>query len=111
MKKKLSWILYLVGFIGAAIIGLLEGLERMPEMAWIPITLVAIGLVIGFVNISNKEAVAVMIAALVLGASTGILALLPGIGGVLEAIFMRIAFLSIPIAIPVGVKTLLMKGQ
>ena len=109
--KKLSWILYMVGLLGAAVVGALEGFGSMPEYTWVPYVLVIVGLLIGFMNVTAKEAVAVMIAALVLGGSTGVLALLPTVGEVLEAILVKIAFLSIPIAIPVAVKVLIDKAK
>ena len=111
MKNNIGWILYLSGFIGAAAIGLLESVNMIPTWNWVPYVLIVIGLAIGFLNITNTEAVPVMVAALVLGAATGILAVLPAVGPVLEAILMKIAFLSIPIAIPVGVRTMLDKGK
>ncbi len=108
-KLGLSGILYIVGFIGAIIVGLLEGLNVMPEIMWVPIVLVVAGLLIGLLNIAKGEVTAVMVSALVLGIGGGILSILPGIGIVLEAVLSRIAFLSVPVAIPVAVTTLAAK--
>lgn len=108
-KMGLGGIIYIVGFIGAVLVGLLEGLNVMPVWTWVPLVLVIAGLVIGFLNITAGERVPVMIAALILGAGAGVLALIPTVGGVLEAIFARIAFISLPVAIPPAVMILMEK--
>lgn len=109
MKMSFSVILFLIGFGAAIILGLAEGFEIMPTQTWIPWVLVIAGLLIGIMNVSNNEAMPVMVAALLLGAGTGVLSLIPTIGMTLEAVLVKIAFLSVPIAIPAGVKTLVNK--
>ena len=111
MKLKLGGIIYLVGIGGAVLVGLLEGLGVMPEMTWIPWVLVIAGLLIGMMNISGSESTIIMVSALVLGAGAGVLSILPAIGGALEAIFSRIAFISLPVAIPTAVKSILFKSK
>lgn len=110
-KMNLSGYLYIAGFIGALLVGLLEGLDLMPSYTWVPWVLILAGLLIGFFNIVEGESQSVMIAALVLGGATGVLTLLPAIGGLLDAVLSRIAFISLPVAIPVAVKTLATKGR
>jgi hypothetical protein len=106
---KLGWILFVVGFAGAALVGLLESINLIPSYNWVPWALIVVGAAIGLLNITTDEAVPVMIAALVLGMGAGFLAILPAIGAVLEAILMKIAFLSVPIAVPVAIKTIMDK--
>ena len=106
---KLGAILYLIGLVGAVFVGLLEGFNAMPEYAWIAWVLVLAGLGIGFFNVTAKEAQAVIVAALGLGAAAGVLAIIPTIGGVLESILSRVAFISLPVAIPPAIKLLVEK--
>lgn len=106
MKKGLSWILFAVGFFGAILLGLLSGLNVMPELTWLPWVLVLLGIAIGLMNISSPESTPVMIATLVLGAGAGVLGLLPSIGGVLEAILFSITALALPVGIVVAIKTI-----
>lgn len=109
MKLSISAVVYLLGFGGALVIGLLEGIGFMPSWAWLPWVLVVIGLLIGIMNVSESESNAVMIAALVLGLGATSIAMIPMIGGVLAKIAAKIAYLSIPVAIPVAVMTLAKK--
>ena len=108
-KIKIGGILYLVGLGGAAIVGLLEGLAVMPVWAWTTLILVLAGIGIGAFNVTSKETQAVIIGALGIGAATGIIAIIPAVGGVLEAILAKVAFLSLAVIIVPAVKLLVEK--
>lgn len=103
--KQLGLWLYMGGFFGSIAVGVLEYYNALPNMTWLPIASIVLGLAIGLLNITEKEAMPLMLAALVIGAATGILAVLPSVGGLLEAVFLKIAALSLPVALPVGIKT------
>jgi len=110
MGKKVgfsAW-LYLIGFFGAIIIGLLEGMgvDALLGAAWVPWLLVLVGLLIGLFNVTTSETQGVLLAALVLGATSGILTLLPAVGGILDAIMSKVAFLSLAVAVPPALKEL-----
>ena len=64
---------------------------------------------IGLFNITASETQGVLLAALVLGAASGILTLLPSIGGMLDAIMSKVAFLSLAVAVPPAIKELYSK--
>lgn len=61
------------------------------EITWAPMLLVILGLVVGYLNITEGETVKFLIASLVIVGVSGILALLPAIGGMLESIFQNVA--------------------
>lgn len=109
--KDFSWILFAVAFIAAIVLGLMEYYEMLPELAWLPYTLVIIGFLVGLLNITNNEALSFMVAVLVLGATTGLLAIIPAVGGVFEAVLLKITALSLPAAIPVAVKVIYEKAK
>lgn len=110
MKLSVGGIFALVAVGGGAIVGLLEGLNLLPaalDAGVISLVLIFAGLLVGLMNIMPGEREKVIIAALGLGIGAGVLAGLPLVGGVLEAILARIAFVSVPIAIPPSVMLLL----
>ena len=109
MKKiGFSAWLYIVGFFGAVVLGLLEGLgvDAVVNAVWIAWLLVLVGILIGLFNITTSETHDVLLASLVLGAASGILTLLPTIGGTLDAVMSKIAFLSLAVAVPPAIRIL-----
>ena len=102
-----AW-LYMIGFFGAILLGLLEGMgvDALVGATWVPWLLVIVGVLIGLFNVTTSETQGVLLAALVLGAASGILTLLPAIGGVLDAITSKIAFLSLAVAVPPAIRLL-----
>jgi len=97
-------IAYMIGIFGSIILGALGGLgffEMGAIFSWI---LILAGLTIGFFNISDKEATSVMIASLVLGVSTGVLANLPFVADFLISIFSAMTYVVLPIALVTAVK-------
>lgn len=111
MKWKPGAIAFLVGIVGAVLLGLLSGLGVFETGVFLTIVLIIAGIVIGLVNITSKEAVAVMVASLVLGGGAGILATLPFIGGVLDAILISLAKVILPAGIVIAVKTVIDKAS
>lgn len=108
--KKIGLVLYIIAFAGALLTTILESMNVMPELSWLPWAMVIVGILIGLININESEAVPFMVGALVLGAAVGILALIPAVGGYFEMFLFKIAGLSIPIAIPVAFKTIFKKA-
>ena len=102
-----AW-LYMIGFFGAILLGLLEGMgvDALANATWVPWLLVVVGVMIGLYNVTTSETTGVLLAALVLGAASGILALLPVVGTALDAIMVKISFLSLAVAVPPALKEL-----
>lgn len=110
-KVKFGTWAFMIGIVGAILLGLLAGLGVFSAGTGLTVLLVVAGLVIGFSNITVKEAVPVMVAALVLGGGAGILASLPLIGGVVEAILASLAKVALPAGIVIAVKTIWEKAR
>lgn len=107
--KLVSWILFLVGIVGGAFLGLLEGAGVWSAVGTAATTInVILGLVgigIGLVNINNRESIAFMVSTLVIGGGSASLAFIPQLNDVIQSIFTKIAIVAIPAAIVVALIT------
>ena len=104
MEKRAGEWAFLIGFLLAVLFGFLpdtwEGTATL--------LLVILGLVVGFLNISEKESTPFLVAAaaLMLTASAGsTLALIPYIGNFLQNAVEKIGVFIVPAAIVVAIKS------
>lgn len=100
--KKIGEYAFLAGIIVAVLAGL-----AMQTGGWVAILLVLLGLVIGLLNITQKETNLFLIAsiALLMAGSAG-LENLPLIGGVIAAVISNVLHLVAPAAVIVALKTI-----
>ena len=108
ISKILAWSVLIV-----ALLGLAEGFgfftTALPAFfTWL---FVAVGSGIALMNIKESEATSFMVATLVVGIGAGTLALLPTVGGALEAMLERVAQLVVPAAVVTGIKTIYNKSK
>lgn len=80
-------------------------------VAAMPWLLVVLGLIMGLINITASETIGVMIVAILFSLASGVLVLIPAIGGMLGSIFGYIAILSVAVAIPPGVRYAIKKWK
>lgn len=110
MPKKIGFSgwLYMIGFFGAILLGLLEGIgiDTLVGATWIPILLVLVGIFIGLFNVTTNESNGVILAAVGLGAASGLIVVIPGFGGILDTVLSKVAFLSLAVVVPVAFKEL-----
>jgi len=99
--KKLGEYAFLVGIILAVLAGLV-----MQTGGWVAVLLVLLGVVIGFLNITQKETIPFLIAsiALLMAGSAG-LEKLPLVGGIVAAVISNVLHLVAPAAVIVALKT------
>jgi len=102
---------FLLGFFGAIVLGLLAGLGTFTAGASLVTVLVVAGIVIGLLNVTGKEALVVMVAALVLGGGAGIMTTLPFVGGIIEQIFINLASVMMPAAMVIAIKAVYEKAR
>ncbi len=79
MKKgQLTHWAFLLGAIISVLVGVLAALQSsFAANKWIPVVLVILGLIVGFVNVTSKEVVGFLVAAIVIMvASVSVLAVL-----------------------------------
>ncbi|RMF54837.1 hypothetical protein D6745_04005 [Candidatus Woesearchaeota archaeon] len=96
-----KWV-FLIGILIAVIIGLIS--PGMDDGLWVWI-LIVLGLVIGFLNITEKESTPFLVATITLVITTGALSGLGEfLGGILTAILKYVTVLVAPAAIVVAFK-------
>lgn len=111
MKMGMGNIAFMVGFFGSILLGLLSGLEIFTAGPWLTMALIIAGVIIGIMNITDKESVSIMIAALVIGGGAGVLAGLEFVGGIIAAILSAMASVILPVGIVVAVKVFMTKAN
>ena len=90
--------------VGAGKTGMLQGTE-----VWVPLVLVLLGIIVGFLNIKDKEIDKFLIASLTLlalAASAGGMSIIPGIGTYLAAIVQQVSVFVAPAAIIGAIKSI-----
>ena len=96
-----KWV-FLIGVLIAIIIGLIS--PGMNDGLWVWI-LIVLGLVIGFLNVTERESTPFLVAAIALVITTGALSGLGEfLGGILTAILRYVTILVAPAAIVVAFK-------
>jgi hypothetical protein len=105
MEQKIGSWAFIIGVVIAIIAGLLGVGVFGPVAEWIPLVMLILGILIGLLNISDKEITTFLVAVIALLAASGVSwALIPTIGVPLGNIFINIASLMAPAAIIVGIK-------
>lgn len=103
---NLGAMAYLIAVFGSLILGLLAGLGLFEAGVVLTTILVVAGIIVGLMNIAQKEYVPVMVASLVLGAGSAVFAMLPLIGDVLASMAGALAQVSVPVAVVVAISAL-----
>lgn len=95
-------------FIIGVIIAVIAGLFPAADWAnWAPLALAILGLIVGFLNIGDKEINSFLIAGIaLLAAGTAGLGVIPEVGSYLAAILLNIGAFVAPAVIIVGLKAI-----
>ena len=116
MREVGSWS-FIVGVLIATIIGILSGLQQTDMVAWVPVEIwtiatLALGLIVGLLNISEKETMPFLIAVVALGLAGSLgqafATLFPywtQIGAVISNVLINIAAFAIPAGVVVALKS------
>jgi ATP synthase protein I len=99
--EKMGKYAFIAGLIICALAGF--GLEA----TWVPWVLAALGLVVGFLNIGDKEVSTFLLASIALIMSASAMAMLPFVGGVLTTILAYLIVFIAPAVLVVSLKGLL----
>jgi ATP synthase protein I len=103
VEKNLGHLAFIAGVIVAIIAGIASDLLQ-PEV--VPLVLVILGTVVGFMNITTKETVAFLVATIALMlANVADVTIIPWIGIYLKNIISNIGTFVAPAAIVVAIKT------
>ena len=107
--SKMGQWAFIVGVLIAVVIGLFSSNLSGNFQGWLVLLLVVLGLVVGLLNVSEKETTPFLIAAaalLITGTSQATLIVIPTIGTYLGAIVQNIAVFVTPAAIVVALKAI-----
>ena len=108
-SKRFGKWAFIIGFLIAIIIGMFSGNLGSNAQGWIILLLVALGLIVGFLNIAEREITPFLVAAialLVTGTAAINLAIIPQIGPYLQNIIKNITVFVTPAAIVVALKAI-----
>ncbi len=105
MDQKIGSWAFIIGVIIAIIAGLLGTSIFGGAASWLPLVFVILGVIIGFLNITDKETTSFLVATIALLAGGAVnWGVIPAVGSALGTIFSLIASLMAPAAIIVGLK-------
>ena len=110
MDQKIGSYAFILGAILAVVLGIVAGsatpIAQLPPadlMAWLPLILVILGVIVGFLNIGDKEVGPFLMAAIALViVGTADLSMIPYVGVFLAKIMTYIAIFAAPAALIVA---------
>ena len=114
MAGKLGQWAFVVGAIIALIIGVFTSKLTGDTQGWLILLLVVLGLVVGLLNVTEKESTPFLVAAaalLLTGTAGDTLSIIPALGGYLSGIVEAIAVFVTPAAIVVALKSIYSLAQ
>lgn len=95
---------FLVGVLLAVVAALVPALQTA---TWVPWTLIVLGLIVGFINITAKETTEFLVATIALMAvGTGGLSAVPTAGAIVTAILKNLVAFVAPAALVVALKAI-----
>ncbi|MCX6802875.1 MAG: hypothetical protein NT067_07250 [Candidatus Diapherotrites archaeon] len=110
MDEKIGGYAFILGVIIAVIAGIAVGVNiGQSWVGWVPLILFIIGIIVGLLNIGDKEITPFLIASIALmltySAGTGLLEInkvLPSVGTILQQIVHHVVILVAPAALIIG---------
>jgi len=105
-SKMGEWA-FIIGIVIAIVVSLFTVNDAVA--GWLVLFLVVLGLIVGLLNVSEKETTPFLVAAaalLITGTASSSLAIIPVIGGYLQDIVLNIAVFVTPAAIVVALKAI-----
>jgi len=107
MERQMGEWAFIIGVLVAVVVSLFTVSDTVA--GWLVLLLVVLGLIVGLLNVSEKETTPFLVAAaalLITGTAGGSLAIIPVIGGYLQDIVQNIAVFVAPAAIVVALKAI-----
>ena len=108
-ESKMGEWAFIIGVLVAIVIGLFTSSIGENLQGWLVLLLVVLGLIVGLLNVSEKETTPFLIAAaalLITGTAGSSLAIIPVIGGYLQDVVQNIAVFVTPATIVVALKAI-----
>ena len=108
MEKNIGYWIFLIGVFISIIAGLLTTSGINANVVWV---LAVLGLIVGLINVTLKDEVPFLVAALVLVTAAGYLSVIPYIGTTLVTILYYIVTFVAPASIIVALKAIYHFGK
>lgn len=108
-RSKVGEWSFIVGTVIAVLIGLFSGSLTDSVKGWLVLLLVVLGLIVGFLNITEKETTPFLVAGIALiatGTAGDTLSIIPVVGGYVSGIVKAISVFVTPGAIVVAIKAI-----
>ncbi|HLG23377.1 MAG TPA: hypothetical protein VI564_00435 [Candidatus Nanoarchaeia archaeon] len=108
-SKRMGEWAFIIGILVAVVIGLFSSRLNQDLQGWLVLVLVVLGLIVGLLNVSDKESTPFLVAAaalLLTGTAGDTLAIIPTIGPYLSGLVSAIAVFVTPAAIVVALKSI-----
>ncbi len=109
MASKMGQWAFIIGVLVAVVVGLFSSNLDPNTGGWLVLLLVVLGLIVGFLNVTEKESTPFLIAAVALlltGTAGATLARIPAVGNYLAGVVQQIAVFVTPAAIVVALKSI-----
>ena len=110
LSQKIGGWAFIVGIVVSLLAGIAQtAMGTIPGAAFIPLVLVILGLIVGFLNIEDKDVTSFLVASftfLAMAVSAAGLSIIPGIGQYLVAIVNDIAVFVAPAAFVVALRAI-----
>ena len=114
MAGKLGQWSFVVGAVIALVVGVFASRLSGDTQGWLILLLVVLGLIVGLLNVTEKESTPFLVAAaalLLTGTAGDTLAVIPALGSYLSGIVKAIAVFVTPAAIVVALKSIYSLAQ
>ena len=109
MAGKMGQWAFIIGVIIAIVVGLFSSNLGVNTEGWLVLLLVVLGLIVGLLNVTEKETTPFLVAAaalLITGTAGNTLAVIPTLGSYLQGVVEAIAVFVAPAAIVVALKAI-----
>ena len=109
MASKMGQWAFIIGVLVAIVIGLFSSSLEQTTRGWLVLLLVVLGLIVGLLNVTEKESTPFLVAAaalLLTGTAGDTLSVIPAVGGYLAGVAQAIAVFVTPAAIAVALKSI-----
>jgi len=109
MASKMGQWAFIIGVLVAVVIGLFSNNLEITTRGWLVLLLVVLGLIVGLLNVTEKESTSFLVAAVALlltGTAGSTLSFIPAVGSYLAGIVTAIAVFVTPAAIVVALKSI-----
>ena len=102
---------FIIGLVIALVFGIIGAFSSGMDTSWIIITLIILGIIIGFLNVTAKEVPTLLLAVIALIVVGNVFDPLPFIGKFISSVLHYFVVLVTPVAVIIAIKALWQVGK